>query len=490
MNPYLELLKLASPEAVMTITALVVLALQALRPKTPVAKHGAAAAGILLAGLAVVMLPEEGMVPNAGEPGAGMLVIDPLSSLIKLIVLGLALFTVLLARGATFTRYFGEYLALILLATIGLMVMVSSEQLLVIFVGLELTGLSLYILAGFDKTDIRSAEASLKYFLFGGVASAFTLFGLSLVYGMTGSTSLPGIAEALGGGPMEPLLAAGIVMTLIGFSFKVAAAPFHLWAPDAYQAAPVSSAAFIASASKVGSFFVLTKILLFGFDPATGSAGFQNFVAGWAPLLAVMAGLSIIVGNLVALAQKNLRRLLAYSAVAHAGYTLIGILGGGEGGHAAVIFYATAYAISILGAFGLVALVRRASGRADIADFACLRKSSPVLAACMGVFLLSLAGLPPLVGFFGKFYLFAAAYSADPGLLWLVLLALAGSLVSLYYYLSVLKVILVDECDADRVPDAIGGSRLSTILIVVLAALTLALGLFPNALLGAIMERM
>lgn len=481
---YLELLKLASPEAVMVVTTLVVLALQALRPDTQNVKHCAVAAGILLSAMAVLMLPEHGDISN------GMLVIDPLSSLVKLIILGLAFFTVLLARGATFTKYFGEYLALILLATVGLMAMVSSQQLLVIFVGLELTGLSLYILAGFDKTDDRSAEASLKYFLFGGVASAFTLFGLSLVYGMTGSTHLSGIATALGSGGMEPLLAAGIVMTLIGFSFKIAAAPFHLWAPDAYQAAPVSSAAFIASASKVASFFVFARILLTGFDPAAGSAGFHDFVVGWAPLVAVIAALSIIVGNLGALAQKNLRRLLAYSAVAHAGYTLIGILAGGIDGYAATLFYATTYAVSILGAFGVISWVRRSVGGDDISHFAGLRHSSPIYAACITVFLLSLAGLPPLVGFFGKFYLFAAAYRADSGLLWLVLLALAGSLVSLYYYLSVLKVILIDEPGSDVTPGATAPPRLHKILIAILAAVTLGLGLFPNALLSLIAERM
>ena len=483
---YLELLKLASPEAVMAVTALVVLALQALRPDKPNPKHCAAATGIVLAGVAVVLLPEHGDVAN------GMLVVDPLSSLIKLICLGLAFFTVLLARGATFTLYFGEYLALILLATIGLMAMVSTEQLLVIFVGLELAGLSLYILTGFDKTDIRSAEASLKYFLFGGVASAFTLFGLSLIYGMTGSTHLDEIALALAAQEIEPLLAAGLVMTLIGFSFKIAAAPFHLWAPDAYEAAPVSSAAFIASTSKVASFFILARILLTGLDPASGSAGFQDFVAGWAPVVAVIAALSILVGNLVALAQKNLRRLLAYSAVAHAGYTLLGILAGGVEGYSATIFYATTYAISILGAFGIVALVRRATGGDDIAHFAGLRARSPVLAACMAVFLLSLAGLPPLAGFFGKFYLFAAAFHADAhhGLLWLILLALAGSLVSLYYYLNVLKVILVDDSEPAEGDDTSPVSGPHQILIAILAALTLALGLFPNALLSLVAEAM
>src|SRR5205814_1653530 len=198
--------------------------------------------------------------------------------------------------------------------------------------GLELTGLSLYLMTAFDKTDIRSAEAGLKYFLFGSTASAFTLFGLSFIYGMAGTTSLAAIAEGLAAQSLSPLLFAGIVMTLVGFAFKIAAAPFHLWAPDAYRGAPVTSAAFIASGSKVASFVVLGKIVLIGFAPLHGSADWRALAAGWSPVLAVLAALSILLGNFVALAQKNVRRLLAYSAVAHGGYTLLGLIAGGNDG--------------------------------------------------------------------------------------------------------------------------------------------------------------
>ncbi|PYL87061.1 MAG: hypothetical protein DMF17_04085 [Verrucomicrobia bacterium] len=201
-----------------------------------------------------------------------MLVITPLTSLFKIICLALAFFTVVLARTDLSSRNRGEYLALVLLATIGLMLLVGSEELLMIFIGLELTGISLYVMTAFDKTDIRSAEAGLKYFLFGSTASAFTLFGLSLIYGMSGTTGLAVIAQKLSAQPISPLLFAGIVMTLVGFAFKIAAAPFHLWAPDAYQGAPVPSAAFIASGSKVASFVVLGKIVLVGFGPDKGSA--------------------------------------------------------------------------------------------------------------------------------------------------------------------------------------------------------------------------
>src|SRR4051812_24561269 len=438
---YYELLRLGAPEAILVGATLVVLALGLLRERAAGFCCGIAAAGILFSASSVLLLPAQASLFN------GMLVITPLSSLFKIICLALAFFTVILARQLN-TPHRGEYLALLLLATVGLMLLVGSEELLVIFIGLELTGLSLYVMTAFDKTDVRSAEAGLKYFLFGSTASAFTLFGISLVYGMTGTTSLAAIAPKLA--TMSPLLAAGVVMTLIGFAFKVAAAPFHLWAPDTYQGAPAASAAFIASGSKVASFVVLGKIVLTGFGPIHGAADWKGMVAGWVPLLAVLAALSILLGNFVALAQSNVRRLLAYSAVAHAGYTLLGLVAGGREGFSATLFYITIYAFTLVGAFGVVAVVRRATGGDDLDHFAGLRARSPWLAACMAVFLLSLAGLPPLAGFFGKFYLFVVAMRAggNQGLLWLVALALFGSLVSLYYYLLVLKVIFLDDSGA------------------------------------------
>jgi NADH-quinone oxidoreductase subunit N len=474
---YFDLLRLAAPEAVLVGTALLVLALGFLNGRASTLCSGVAAAGLLFASSAVLMLPAQATLFN------GMLTITPLISLFKVICLALAFFTVILARRLN-SPHQGEYLALLLLATVGLMLLVGSEELLVIFIGLELTGLSLYIMAAFDKTDVRSAEAGLKYFLFGSTASAFTLFGISLVYGMTGTTGLAAIATKLG--TMTPLLAAGLVMTLIGFAFKIAAAPFHLWAPDTYQGAPAPSAAFIASASKVASFFVLGKILLLGFGPAQGSAGWHAMVAGWSPLVAVLAALSILVGNLVALAQSNVRRLLAYSAVAHAGYTLLGLVAGGREGFSATLFYTTIYAFTLVGAFGVVALVRRETGGDDFVHFAGLRQRSPWLAGCMAVFMLSLAGIPPLAGFFGKFYLFSAALHAakNYGLLWLVVLALLGSLISFYYYLIVLKAIFVDKTATD-VP-VLRLDFLQRASIVALALIVLFLGLFPGGLIWKI----
>src|SRR5216110_353241 len=473
---YLELLKLASPEAVVVLTALVVLSIGLLARRPAAACGFAAALGILIAIGAVLLLPR-----NATLFG-GMLVITPLNSLFKIICLALAFFTVLFAQAERASRHPGEYLALVLLAAVGLMLLVGSEELLMIFIGLELLGLSLYVMAAFDKADVRSAEAGLKYFLFGSTSSAFTLFGISLIYGVTGTTGLAPIATKLASMSLQPLLAVAIVMTLVGFAFKIAAAPFHLWAPDAYQGAPVPSAAFIASGSKVASFVVLGKIVLVGFAPVHGSANWHAMVTGWSPVLAALAALSILVGNLVALAQTNVRRLLAYSAVAHGGYTLLGLVAGGRDGFSATLFYTTAYAITLVGAFGVVALVRRETGGDDFSDFSGLWSRSPLLAGCMSIFILSLAGIPPLAGFFGKFYLFSAALSAggNQGLLWLVALALFGSLISLYYYLIVLKVIFVDETAAQT--SVVKVDLLSRLSLTLLALLVLLLGITPETL--------
>ena len=447
-----------------------------------------AALGLIIAIGAVLLLPH-----NAALFG-GTLVITPLTSLFKIICIGLAFFAVLLTKPEKSLRHPGEYLAILLLATVGLMLLVGSEELLIIFIGLELLGLSLYVMAAFDKTDIRSAEAGLKYFLFGSTSSAFTLFGISLVYGMSGTTSLVAISQKLASASVQPVLAVGIVMTLIGFAFKIAAAPFHLWAPDAYQGAPVPSAAFIASGSKVASFVVLGRIVLVGFAPVHGSANWHAMAAGWSPVLAILSALSILVGNLVALAQQNVRRLLAYSAVAHGGYTLIGLVAGGRDGFSAALFYTTIYAITLVGAFGVVAVVRRETGGDNFSNFSGLYSRSPLLAGCMAIFMLSLAGIPPLAGFFGKFYLFSVALHADAGhgLLWLVAVALFGSLISLYYYLIVLKVIFVDASSSITAGplEALPSNLLQQITIGVLAALILLLGIMPNALAGRILAAM
>jgi NADH-quinone oxidoreductase subunit N len=486
---YSELLGLAAPETILTLTVLVLLAADFL------ALRGVALRFRLLVGAMIASVGCAAAVawilalPQAAGGFAGLWVVDPLTQFIKVALLVLAVFTVLISVDTDFTPHAGEYFALILLAAVGMMFLVSSEDILMIFISLELTSLSLYILTAFNKRDPRSAEAALKYFLFGGMAAAFTLFGLSLLYGLSGATNLGQIAAAIKGPKLDPLLILAIVMTVIGFGFKVAAAPFHLWAPDTYQGAPAPSAAFIASGSKVASFFIFARVMTIGFRGAEGSGALNAYLPGWVPVLAMLVAASMLLGNLAAIVQTSVRRLLAYSAIAHAGYMLLGILPHSGQGLAALVYYVITYALATLGAFGVVAIVEGRAGGDRLSDFIGLSRRAPVLAMCMAVFLLSLAGIPPLAGFFGKFYVFTAALSTDPtglGLLWLVVVALAMSAVSFYYYLQVLKQIYIAEPGPEVM--AMPVPVLSQVTIILLALAVVAVGCMPNLLLRPLQD--
>jgi NADH-quinone oxidoreductase subunit N len=484
---YLELLQLAAPETIVVLTALAVLAIDLTSMGSLETRVRFTVGGMIAVVGCTAAILWTLVIPAQADALHGMLVVSPMTQLVKLCLLGLTIFTVLISIEAKFTTHVGEYLALILLATVGMMFLVSAEDVLMIFIALELTSLSLYILTAFNKRNIKSAEAALKYFLFGGMAAAFMLFGLSLIYGLSGSTNLHGIAAALVGRGMDPLLVVAIVMTVIGFGFKVAAVPFHLWAPDAYEGAPTPSAAFIASGSKVASFFIFANIMMIGFagEEIEGSAGYQNFLRGWTPIIALIAALSMLLGNLVAIVQSSVKRLLAYSAIAHAGYMLLGVMAHDDKAIAAVVYYAATYGLATIGAFGVVALVEERTGDDKLASFIGFSKRAPLAAFAMMIFLLSLAGIPPLAGFFGKFYLFAAALKTGApnlGLLWLVILAIAMSAVSFYYYLKVLKHIYVVE-PKDRTKGT-NVSMFAQVVLLVMAVLVIVLGCFPDLLVG------
>ena len=485
---YLELLRLALPETIVVLTALVVLAIDLTSMRGLETRYRFIIGGLIACVGCAAAIAWMVVMPAHENAFAGMLVVDPLTQLVKICLLALTIFTMLISIESDFTTHVGEYLALILFATVGMMFLVSAEDVLMVFVSLELTSLSLYILTAFNKRNLKSAEAALKYFLFGGMAAAFTLFGLSLIYGLSGSTNLHQIAAALAGKGLDPLLIIAIVMTVIGFGFKVAAVPFHLWSPDAYEGAPTPSAAFIASGSKLASFFIFAKIMLLGFAGAEGSGAWRHFVAGWTPIIAVVAVLSMILGNLAAIVQSSVKRLLAYSAIAHAGYMLLGVMANNYEVFPALIFYAVTYGLTTIGAFGVVAVVESGAGDDKLTSFAGLSKRAPVVSFCMMIFLLSLAGIPPLAGFFGKFYLFAAVVKggANLGQLWLVILAIAMSAVSFYYYLKVLKQIYV--VDAPEGAGAIKTPAVTCVALCVLAALTILLGCFPNVLVGRLVE--
>lgn len=485
---YADLLVTLIPEVVLTATVLAVLGLdlgwmrrRPIRARmwlgTVVTTLGCLAAACWVLGF-----------QQATEIYNGMVVVNDLNRLVKLALLFLTVATAWISVGANFTEHVGEYFALLLLATIGMTFLVSTDHLLMIFISLELLSLSLYILTAFHKRQVQSAEAALKYFLFGGMAAAFLLFGLSLVYGLSGELRLEAIATVLGNGNPDPLLIAALVMVLIGFGFKVAAAPFHLWAPDTYQGAPIPSAALVASGSKVAGFFILGKVMMTGFKGAEGSVAFGGFAAGWVSIMAVLAILSVVLGNLAALAQSSVRRLLAYSAIAQAGYVLVGLMGGGAPAMASVLYYAITYAVTVLGTFGVVGWVQEATGREDIAAFAGLGRRAPLISFCMLIFLLSLAGIPPLAGFFGKFYLFTAAIQGDPGnvgMRWMMILAVAMSAVSLYYYLKVLKQIFVAEAPAEAAPWP--DSSWHNTVLASLALAVVVLGCLPGLLLNKLL---
>ncbi len=484
---YSDLLRFTLPEIVVVVAGLLLLTLDltVLRQSSREKRLGIAAliacAGCLLA---AHMLTHA--VPQYSLPDS-MFVVTPLTRLVQVALLAFTILTVLLSTSTHITGNIGEYLALILFATVAMMFLVATQNLLLIFVALEFLSLSLYILTGFDKRSRDSAEAALKYFLFGGMSAGFLLFGMSLLYGLSGSIELPQIAAAVSGPALDPLLLVAIVMVAIGFGFKVAAAPFHLWAPDAYQGAPTVSAGFIASSSKVASFFVFGQVAGLGLATAAGYGAFRGYQPGWVPVLCVIAALSMIVGNVAAIAQTSVRRLLAYSAIGHAGYMLLGLIAHSPRGTSALLYYVITYALAALGAFGVLGALDHPSEGVDrIADLAGLYRRAPGLSLCLLVFLLSLAGIPPLAGFFGKFYIFTAVLESEPhlGLLWLVLLAVVMSAVSLYYYLRVLKQVYV----ADGAPNAkpIRTPLVTRLVLWVLAALVVLLGCAPGLLLNRI----
>src|SRR5580700_672969 len=382
----------------------------------------------------------------------GVFMFDSLAFATRCGVLTLVLLVFGAAAGGRIPRNPAEYVALLLFAATGLTLMATAQQLLVVFLALELVSLSLYVLAGFDLSRRESAEAALKYFLFGGMSAAFLLFGFSLIYGLTGSIELHQISAVLANQPPSPLLTVALIMILVSFGFKIAAAPFHLWAPDAYEGAPAPAAALIASASKLGALVLFTRLLWSGF----GSAGGNLIMPGWVPTVALLAALSMVLGNLAALAQVNVRRLLAYSAIAHAGSLMLGVITVGTAGPGPVFYYAATYGLATVGAFGVIAAVERAGECQRITDLAGLHRRSPLLAGCLLVFILSLAGIPPLAGFFGKLFVFSAAFNlgglaGSPGRL--ALAALLLSVVSLYYYLLILKqaLVLAPSANAGRI---------------------------------------
>jgi len=363
-----------------------------------------------------------------------------------------------------------EFHILIMAAVIGMMVLASATSLVTVFLGLELLSIALYIASGYVRTDFRSQEAAAKYLLIGGFASAFVLYGMALIYGGAGTTVIPQIAKNLGDSASgNPLILLGILLMGVGFAFKVSAAPFHMWTPDVYQGAPIPVTAFMSVGTKAAAFAMIVRVF---------AGGLPHVAPEWQALLAFVAATSMVVGNLMAITQTSLKRLLPYSGVAQAGYILIGVIAGGPNGLAAVLYYLFVYMFMNFGAFAVITLLAKREGDADsFAELEGLAGRNPVLAVAMTIFMLSLAGFPPSVGFFGKLFLFTAGVGA--GYTWLVVIAVLMSVVSVYYYVKVLIPIWTPSTRHDRVPVSFSSSA----AIVLSGIAALALGLYPTTLL-------
>jgi NADH-quinone oxidoreductase subunit N len=361
----------------------------------------------------------------------------------------------------------GEYYALVLLSTCGMVFMAAANDLIVVFLALEIMSVAVYVLVGLLRRDIRSNEASLKYFLLGAFASGFLLYGIAFFYGATGSTRLDVIGQVIARDGVRPFTLLGIAFLLVGFGFKVAMIPFHVWMPDVYEGAPTVVTGFMAGGVKAAAFAAFARVFL---------AALASVAASWTGVLWVLAALTMTVGNVTAVSQKSVKRMLAYSSIAHAGYALVGLVTATKAGGAALLYYLVVYTFMNLGAFGvLIALGRRGEPNEQLSDFAGVGWRHPVLGLSMALFMLSLAGIPPTAGFAGKFYLFSAAI--DAGYVGLAVVGVLNSLVSVYYYLGVLVQMYMAEGTATVDPPASRPYLLATILIAGLA--TVLLGVFP-----------
>ncbi|MBI4609699.1 MAG: NADH-quinone oxidoreductase subunit N [Candidatus Rokubacteria bacterium] len=422
-----------APVLVFTLTAALLLLLDLLPPRGRKEHLAFVGLGGVVATLMVVLLlwgtPRRGF--------GGMVVLDDYALFFDLTIayatgLVLLLSTDYLRRNGIET---GEYYALICFSATGMMLLASAADLIVVFLAVELMSLSLYALAGLFSGRLVSSESALKYFLLGAFATGFLLYGIALIYGATGTTNLEKIAAATARLGRDPLVMAGFGLLLVGFGFKIASVPFHMWAPDVYQGAPTSVTALIATGSKAAAFAALLRVLLSGLPVAQPE---------WAALLWVAAVLTMTVGNVVAIAQSNLKRMLAYSSVAHVGYVLVGVVAGGSLGNGGVLFYLLVYTFTTVGAFGVILLLERGGQEAvDLQDYSGLAARHPVLALTFSLFLLSLIGIPPTAGFVGKFYLFAAAIRA--GYIWLAVIAVLNSAVAAYYYLRLIVYMYMRE---------------------------------------------
>lgn len=397
---------------------------------------------------------------------------DSFSLFFKQLFLIAAILTVLVSKEHLASKQ-GEFYTLIVSALLGMMIMVSSGELITIYIGLELMTISFCVLIAY-RGDEKSKEASLKYIILGAMSSAIFLYGLSLIYGVTQTTVIKEIAEVLGKGHAMPLEILGMIFLTAGFAFKIAIVPFHMWAPDIYEGAPTSITLFLAVASKTAGLAVFLRLFM------TGMTSISSY---WGELIIVLSALTLILGNLVAIPQTNIKRMLAYSSIAQAGYFLLGIIANSSLGVASILLYSLFYLFANIGAFGVVIAVSKATNSNEIKDYAYLAQKSPFLATVMLISLLSLAGIPPLAGFIGKFYLFLAII--EKGQLWLAFLSIGMSVVSVYYYLRVVKVMYFGEGSKKFEPIVV--SKSTKLALTISMIVLVGLGIYPNPLINMVL---
>jgi len=422
----------ALPEILLAVSALVLVLIGAFA--------GERSTGLVTA-LSVVALSVAGLIlifdPAGGVTFSDAFVLDPFARFMKVVVLIGSIAAIIMSTGYAreqgFARF--EYPLLIVIATLGMMMMISADDLIALYLGLELQSLSLYVIAAINRDSVRSTEAGLKYFVLGALSSGMLLYGASLTYGFTGQTSFAGIAAALAGGPASLGLVFGLVFLIAGLAFKVSAVPFHMWTPDVYEGAPTPVTAFFAAAPKVAAMALFVRLVV---DP------FAAITADWQQIITFIAIASMVLGAFGAIGQRNIKRLMAYSSIGHMGFALVGLAAGTEAGVRGVILYLVIYMAMTLGSFACILAMRREEGPVeDISDLAGLARTHPVMAFLFAMLLFSLAGIPPLAGFFAKFYVFLAAIEA--GLYVLSVIGVLASVVGAFYYLRVIKIMYFDE---------------------------------------------
>ncbi len=459
------------PEIMVVITALVILLVDLLLEKdkkTPLAILGLV--GLVTAFIASVLMWRSGVSEYAFNM---MIVIDRFTLFFNILFLVAAFITLLIS--INYIREeginYGEFYVLLLFATVGMMLMAKANDLMILFLGLETLSISIYVLVGFLRTNLKSNESSLKYFLLGAFTSGILLYGIAFVYGSTGTTKLPEIAKMLESAPhilFNPLLLAAVGLILVGLGFKVALVPFHMWTPDVYEGAPTSVTAFMSVGVKAAAFSAFLRVFL---------SSFGLLRADWTMILWILAVATMTLGNVVAISQDNIKRMLAYSSIAHAGYILVAMTAGGDMATMSIIYYLMAYTLMNLGAFAIVILYgKKGEENILISDYAGAGFKYPFLSVAMAIFMFSLAGIPPLAGFIGKFYIFSAA--VKQGFIWLAIIGVINSVIATYYYLRVTVIMYMREPSKE-----VGQLSFSLPMIVALLIttfFTLHMGILPG----------